>query len=453
MSDFLTRRGNLWHFVRRVPSEYAAYDTRVIIRHSTRIRVADDRVGRRALRIAEKMNEDLELHWRSLAVDQSQDSLTRYDEARRRARTLGYDHVANEQLLSSPIERVLERLEALVAKGLVEDKGARTALLGTEARPSFLLSRLFEEYEAATRDETRDLSPDQLRIWRNGRTRAVAQFVKVVGDKAVTAITESDGIDYVEWWRERVLEEDVAAKTANKDVGQLSRMLKEMSIRRRLNLPDIFKGLRLRGEVDHSRQPYDPDFIRRRFLDGDALAGLNEDARLVLYVMIETGLRPSEVVNLREGTICLGAQIPHVKVVADGRRLKTEDSEREMPLVGVALEAMKLRPHGFAKYRDKATVLSATVNKYLTENGLRPSKDHTVYSLRHSFKDRLIAIEAPDSLIDSLMGHKTYKPKYGRGPSLELKLKYLQRIAFAVPAIATCVGSLQENSDGRTHSI
>jgi len=99
----------------------------------------------------------------------------------------------------------------------------------------------------------------------------------------------------------------------------------------------------------------------------------------------------------------------------------------------IALAAMRLRPGGFAKYRDKATVLSATVNKYLTENNLRPTKDHTVYSLRHSFKDRLVAIEAPDSLIDSLMGHKTYKPKYGRGPSLELKLKYLEQIAFELP--------------------
>jgi integrase len=78
--------------------------------------------------------------------------------------------------------------------------------------------------------------------------------------------------------------------------------------------------------------------------------------------------------------------------------------------------------------------LSATLNKYLWENDLRPTQDHTVYSLRHSFKDRLIAVEAPDSLIDSLMGHKTYKPRYGRGPSLELKLKFLEQIAFRSPA-------------------
>ena len=433
MPDFLTRRGSLWHFVRRVPAEFETVDPRGIIRHSTRVRIADDRSGRRAARVAETLNEALELHWTSLVGTRSQSGVSRYDEACRRARSLGYDYIPNEQLIFLPIERTLERLEALVAKGLAQDPIARTALLGTEKRPSFSLSRLFDEYEAATRDETRDLSPDQVRIWRNGRIRAVAQFVKVVGDKLVTEITESDGIDYAEWWRERIVEENVAAKTANKDIGQLSRMLKEMSVRRRLNLPDIFKGLRLRGEIEKSRQPYDAAFIEGHFLAGDALAGLNEDARLVLYVMIETGLRLSEIVNLGEGTILLGAGIPHVKVAADGRRLKTEDSAREMPLVGVALAAMKLRPHGFAKYRDKATVLSATVNKYLAENGLRPTTAHTVYSLRHSFKDRLVAVEAPDSLIDSLMGHKTYKPKYGRGPSLELKLKFLEQIAFKLP--------------------
>ena len=64
---------------------------------------------------------------------------------------------------------------------------------------------------------------------------------------------------------------------------------------------------------------------------------------------------------------------------------------------------------------------------------MRPTNKHCLYSLRHSFKDRLIGAEAPDSLIDSLMGHRTGKPKYGKGPSLELKLKYLQRIAFKPP--------------------
>jgi integrase len=432
MSDFLTRRGATWHYVRRVPAEFAALDRRGIVRHSTRIKIAEDRLGRRAARIADTLNEELERFWKGLAAGTSKGVNTRYNEARRNARKLGFDYIPQSELLLLSQEKRLERLEALMFKGLANDSLASQALLGTAPRPSFTLSRLFEEYETVTKDEVMDLSPDQLRIWRNGRIRSVAQFVKVVGDKPVTDLTHHDAIEYSEWWRGRVVNDEVAAKSANKDMGQLSRMLKDMSIRRRLNLPDIFKGLHLRGETDKSRLPYEPAFIQNRFLGG-ALAALNEDARLVLYVMIETGLRPSEIVNLREKTIILDAAIPHVRIMADGRRLKTGDSEREIPLVGVALKALLQRPQGFPKYRDNATTLSATANKFLLENGLRPSTDHTVYSLRHSFRDRLVAVETPDSLIDSLMGHKTYKPKYGKGPSLELKLKFLEQIALRAP--------------------
>jgi integrase len=249
----------------------------------------------------------------------------------------------------------------------------------------------------------------------------------------VTEVTVDDALDYAEWWRERVVSENVAAKSANKDIGQLSRMLKDISIRRRLNIPDIFKGLRLRNEIEKSRMPFETEFIQDRLLAPGALAGLNEDARYILYMVMETGCRPSEVANLQENAIHLDAKIPYIRIQPDGRKLKTEDSEREIPLVGVALKAMKLRPKGFERYRDKSSSLSATLNKYLFQNGLRPSKDHSVYSLRHSFKDRLVGAEAPDSLIDSLMGHRTYKPKYGRGPSLELKLKFLESIALRPP--------------------
>jgi integrase len=433
MPDFLTRRSNTWHFVRRVPTEFAHLDQRGVVKHSTRIKIANDRAGRRATRVADRLNEQLELFWKGLADGKPKEELTSYDNARRRARALGFDYMENDQLLHQQPEARLQRLETLVTKGLVNDTGARVALLGTEKRPAFKLSKLFDEYEAATKDEVKDLSPNQLRVWCNGRKRAVVNFVEIVGDKPVNELTPDDAIDYCEWWRDRVIGDDVEVKTANKDIGQLSRMLKEMNIRRRLNLPDLFQGLRLKGETERSRVPYETDFIQKRLLANGALAGLNEDARFVLYVVADTGLRPSEVVNLQENAVLLNAKIPYVKILPEGRRLKTEDSQREIPLVGVALAAMKLRPQGFPRYRDKGSSLSATVNKYLLQNGLRPTKDHSVYSLRHSFKDRLIAAEAPDSLIDSLMGHKTYKPKYGKGPSLELKLKYLQRIAFKAP--------------------
>ncbi len=155
MSDFLTRRGGVWHFVRRVPREFAAIDGRGIVRHTTRVKIADDRVGRRAARVALKLNEELELYWHVMTTGQGLTDTSRYDETRRRARALGYEYVDVEQVLTLPLERCLERVEALVAKGVANDAGARAALLGTEKRPAFLLSKLFDEYEVAIRDEVR----------------------------------------------------------------------------------------------------------------------------------------------------------------------------------------------------------------------------------------------------------------------------------------------------------
>jgi integrase len=159
-------------------------------------------------------------------------------------------------------------------------------------------------------------------------------------------------------------------------------------------MPDIFKGLRLRGQTERSRMPFETEFIQEKLLEQGALNDLNEDARYVLYVITETGMRPSEVVNLQDSAIRLDAKIPYVKFT---RWSQTEDGRFR----AVALAAMKLRPRGFRRYREKSSSLSATVNKFLRVNGLRPTKDHSVYSLGHSFKDRLVAVEAPDSLIDS----------------------------------------------------
>src|SRR5260370_649037 len=70
-------------------------------------------------------------------------------------------------------------------------------------------------------------------------------------------------------------------------------------------------GSAMRSKKSYS--PYESQFIQDRFLTTGALDGLNEDARFVIYVAVETGLRLSEVVNLQESTIHLDAAIPYVR--------------------------------------------------------------------------------------------------------------------------------------------
>lgn len=97
-------------------------------------------------------------------------------------------------------------------------------------------------------------------------------------------------------------------------------------------------------------------------------------------------------------------------------------------LVGYALDAFKACPHGFTDFVDRPDYLSAVLSKFLRDNKLLPSEKHTVYSLRHSFQDRLLSVNAPDRVQADLMGHKFNRPAYGEGASLKHKLEWLEKI-------------------------
>lgn len=87
MPDFLTRRNGMWHFVRRVPAEFAVFDQRVIVRHSTKIKVATDRTGRRAIRVAEQLNAALQTQWLDQAGRKADSAAQSYDDDAGDART------------------------------------------------------------------------------------------------------------------------------------------------------------------------------------------------------------------------------------------------------------------------------------------------------------------------------------------------------------------------------
>jgi hypothetical protein len=165
MPDYLTKRNGYWQFVRRVPLEYAHLDERVVIKHSTKVAVRKDRRGIKAGKVADAMNRELVAYWIGLSEGKPQEATDRYNEAKRSAR-LRSDYVETAESPTRPTLEVLERLERLeklVTGGLVEDAGARAALLGYEKRPSVKLSEVFSKFENQTRNEVKDMSPNQLK--------------------------------------------------------------------------------------------------------------------------------------------------------------------------------------------------------------------------------------------------------------------------------------------------
>ncbi|MFC3061382.1 hypothetical protein [Paenirhodobacter populi] len=108
--------------------------------------------------------------------------------------------------------------------------------------------------------------------------------------------------------------------------------------------------------------------------------------------MVNTGYRPSEAAGLLREHIVLDAEVPYISIKPIGRQLKNAHSRRKIPLVGVCLKAFREHPNGFPRYRANSATLSATVSKYLREKGLlEDMPEHTMYGLRHSFEDRMLA--------------------------------------------------------------
>jgi integrase len=430
------KRKGFWYLIRRVPRQFAAYDDRPLVQVSTGIRIADDPRAYRATATIKKLDAELMRYWEDKRAGRDPDAEARYARARQTAQELGFSYAPAPEAARLPVEDILRRIETLEARKSVERAPEIVALLGGEAPPAIMIATLVEEFERVILASLAKKSERQRKKWRVARESALATFIDVIGgDRAVTAVTRTDVIAFRSFWQERIVNGEVEIDTANKSIGRVASMFKAIDQNKQLGLPKIFDNLRIRGGKERQRIAFAPEFVQAKILAEGTFADVNAEARRVVYLVTETGVRLSEACNLSRTTIRLDAPVPHIQVRPEGREIKTDHSQRDIPLVGVALLAMREQPDGFPRYRDKADSLSALVNQALEARGLRPEPGQTLYSLRHTFEDRLTAVEAPEKVVAALMGHKWHRPRYGLGPSLEQKREWLKRIAFRPPSI------------------
>lgn len=427
------KRAGYWYLVRRVPKAYSHLDKRSLICLSTGIPIVDDPRGTHAARVVAELNATLEQGWRDLEAGNDPGQPHSYERARRLATQFGLPYVPAAELADSQFNEIMRRLDALERVGSPNDPKIVEAALGGVEPPELMLSGLMDEFEDIQRASILDMSPSQKRRWRLNKERNIQTLISVVGNKRVRDLTRADALALRDYWQKRIVAGEVQIGHANKEMGGVRKVLRVVEDARQLGIPDVFGKLRIEGGKEKQRAAYDPDFIQNVILAEGALADINEEARRVIYVCADSGLRPVEVVNLTPDCIHLNAEVPYVEIKPVGRRLKTDQSERKIPLVGCALAAMKLQPKGFPRYFDKSDTLSAHVNKAMELRGMRPTSEHTLYSLRHTFEDRLTALDPPDKIIATLMGHKHARPKYGDGPSLKHLQSWLNRIAFRPP--------------------
>lgn len=413
-------RAETWYLRRRVPKRFESVEPRKEVLLSLHTDSRELALGK-----WKPVWDNLIEAWEAKLAGDTADAEKRHAAAVELAAVRGFRYLPVREVTDLPAAQLLNRVEA------AKDRREAAALLGTIPAPKITVSKALEQFWPLAKDLTLGKSPDQLRRWKNPRKKAVKNFIAVCGDKALDEIDRDDMLDFRQWWMERLEEEELAPNSGNKDIGHFGQMLKVVNEKKRLGLDlgKLLGELTFKEGEKRSRPPFSSDWIKSRLLAPKALAGLNKEARCIVLAMVNTGARPSELSTLNANTIHLEGAVPYIKIKTDGRAVKSPRAKRDIPLLGVSLEAMKECSDGFVRYFDKAG-LSGTVNSYFDDNELRETPEHSLYSLRHSFEDRMLRAGIDYRIRKDLMGQRLNGEKYGDGATLDQAAALLRPISF-----------------------
>lgn len=437
LDRYLIQRKGHWFYKRRVPSNLLEFDERApVIRLSLK---TDDLAVARAKRDAMEAADDA--LWASMLLDQPQDpARARYQAAMRRVEALGYTYRTSHQIAqSSLLDDILSRVESIAPERTPITTAK--ALLGAVESPAVTVTEAFNIYvDEIVSHEHVGKSSNQKAQWKKVKQRAVNNFVALCGDKAMHEITRDDAMKIYRHWLERIAPKEGrpthSASSGNRDIGNMRVLyesyFKHIGDEERKN---PFNGLSFSVKKKRTRPPFPTEWIIGTVMAPGKLASLNEEARGIVLAIIETGARPSEIANLSESAIRVDHPFPHIAIEPridpdDPREIKTVSSERQVPLIGVALEVFKRHKKGFPRYRNREAELSGTLNNYFKDNKLFPTSKHKIYSFRHAFEDRMKEGGLDEELRRILMGHAIDRPRYGSGGSLKWRTDELKRIAL-----------------------
>jgi len=454
LNQHLKRRGTRWYYVRRVPKEYEFFDQRGTVYKSLKTESLELARARRDA-LVEADNQ----YWLSVMASgalPTDIAMRAYKAAQRRAMAKGFVYTPVQDLADvATLEEIIERLKA-IPKDPVPDKKEAEAVLGLVERPSLKISEAMNLYctEIAV-SELLGKSDEQKKSWRKVKMRALNNFVALNGDLPMHEITRDHARKYYNWWAGRLAPKDgskpLTANSANRDIGNIRKLYRQFwEYEGDEGRENPFRNLSFAKQPPKDVPHFTDDFVRTKFLKPGIFDGLNADATLLVYAMIETGCRPSELSNLLPENIVLDAEVPFIRIrPRSDRQLKAKASSRDIPLVGCSLEAMRRAPNGFPRYRDKGNVMSKAIMDGLRVRGLQATPDHRLYSLRHSFEKRMLEAGLDYGLRCLLMGHKNSRPSYGDGGSMAYRRDELMKIAHPISqAFKARLPSTQSKLDG-----
>jgi integrase len=380
--EHLRRRGGFWYSVRRVPKEYAELDRRVIVQQTTGIRVADDPRAIRAKPAADRLNKDLEQHWRRLASgEDTRQTEIDYRAARIAARRMNITAPIDDPT-SRTIAELMERIRKLEALNLTHDRASVLAVYDAAPAPAVTFKECAEQYIEAHKPSWS--SAKHTAQWS---TTLADYAYPVIGDQPVSKITNSVGTDLIM----KVLEPIWYSKTdtANRVRGRIESVLDWAKVRgyREGENPARWRGhldklLPARSKVrkveHHAALPYAelPAFMARlREQSGTA-------ARALEFIVL-TAARASEVLLARRSEIDLDARMWTVPA----ERMKAR-KEHRVPLSDSAIAIVKATAGSgfiFPGVKKGRPLSDKSLRNLLDRMGIRYQV--TTHGMRSTFRD------------------------------------------------------------------
>ena len=263
--------------------------------------------------------------------------------------------------------------------------------------------------------------------------RNIEYIVKVLGNKSIRSYSSIDASKFRDW----LMEQRMSLSTVKRVFSSVKAIINLTIQEHGLDINNPFsKTYMPEIEVKQYRESIPTETIKHiQSLCRD----YDDDLRWLVTLLSDSGMRLGEGVGLHKSDINLNSEIPHIRLIPHPwRRLKTKSSQRVIPLVNESLWACKrILEHNddslfaFPRYTSlkgcKANSASAALNKWLKE---KLSEDYVIHGFRHSFRDRLRAIECPSEIIDQLGGWslRSIGQGYGKGYELSVLSKWMNQI-------------------------
>ena len=264
-------------------------------------------------------------------------------------------------------------------------------------------------------------------------TRDIKSLVEHLGDRPPHEYSKMEINDFIK----ARLDTGVSTGTIRRNFNSLNAVFNKVNTEHEIDQFHRFKNPNIPnlGEDKKERK----DFTQTELLTlRKATINPSNVTDQIIGLLIDTGMRCSEVVGLSCKDIILNAQQPYLTLHKNThRRLKTKNSHRNIPLVGTSLGVAKnLNLKGdwvFNQYlhdaneRFKTTSANNTVNnriRVILKNESSPSS----HSFRHTLMTRLRDVECPEYIRKEIGGWAaTLSEKYGSPTDLKVKAEYLKK--------------------------